>query len=111
MTARRNEDGLEPIGPKSVIRLARCDRHTPAWKKAIGRIFRVGYYSRRDGLDCIWLVNERGEYEQATDHDFLFKYFDIIQLSEEKNLYGRRKPILQPVIRAGTHATSKRARV
>ena len=27
----------------------------------IGRRFRIGYYSRQDGLDCIWLVNEKGE--------------------------------------------------
>jgi hypothetical protein len=93
--------------PKSVVRLARCDKNTPAWRKQIGRIFRVGYYSRQDGLDCVWLVNEAGEYEQSTDHDFLFRYFDIIQQSDEKNLYGRRKPVLKPIIRAGTGLVRK----
>jgi hypothetical protein len=51
----------------------------------------VGYYSREDGLDCIWLVNEDGTYEQTTDRDFLLKYFDMEYLSHEKNLYGKGK--------------------
>jgi hypothetical protein len=60
----------------------------------------VGYYSRQDGLDCIWLVNESGEYQETVDHDYLFKYFDVIQVSDEKSLYGARKPQISPVIRA-----------
>jgi hypothetical protein len=42
-----------------------------------------------DGLDCIWLVNEEGEYEQTTDHKYLAKYFEIEMVSKEKSLYGR----------------------
>jgi HEAT repeats/PBS lyase HEAT-like repeat len=68
--------------------LVRADRQTPSWQKEIGRQFRVGYYSRKDGLDCIWLVNERGKYEQTTGRDFLYKYFEIEELSQEKNFYG-----------------------
>jgi hypothetical protein len=44
-----------------------------------------------DGLDCIWLVNEDGEYEQTTDHSFLAKYFKIEVVSKEKSLYGRHR--------------------
>jgi hypothetical protein len=69
----------------------RFDKHTPAWRKDIGRQFRVGYYSRKDGLDCIWLVNESGKYEQTTDRAFLLKYFDVERLSKEKDLFGRGK--------------------
>jgi hypothetical protein len=57
--------------------LIRADDQTPSWKEDIGRQFRVGYYSPNDGLDCIWLVNENGEYEQTTDRKFLLKYFDV----------------------------------
>jgi hypothetical protein len=39
-------------------------------------------------LDCIWLVNEDGEYEQTTDREFLLKYFEIERLSDERNFYG-----------------------
>jgi len=79
------------IPPRSRVRLLRADRQTPYWQKANGRQLRIGYYSRKDGLDCIWLVNENGAYEQTTDRAFLLKYFDVEQLSREKNFYGRGK--------------------
>ncbi len=85
------------IPPRSRVRLIRADRHTPSWKKAIGRQFRIGYYSRKDGLDCIWLVNENGAYEQTTDRAFLVKYFDVEHLSQEKNFYGRGKRRLRKI--------------
>lgn len=76
------------IPPRSRVHLVRADRHTPGWRKDIGRQFRIGYYSRKDGPDCIWLVNESGKYEQTTDREFLLKYFRIERLSDDKNLYG-----------------------
>jgi len=79
------------IPPGSRVRLARFDKHTPSWRGDVGREFRVGYYSRKDGLDCIWLVNEDGKYEQTTDRTFLLKYFDVDRLSQETNFYGRGK--------------------
>jgi hypothetical protein len=79
------------IPPRSRVRLIRADKDTASWKKDIGRQFRVGYYGRKDGLDCIWLVNESGEYEQTTDRKFLLKHFDIEHLSGETNLYGKGK--------------------
>ena len=85
------------IPPRSRVRLIRADRQTPSWEKANGRQFRIGYYSRKDGLDCIWLVNENGTYEQTTDRAFLLKYFDVEQLSQEKNLYGRGKRRLRKI--------------
>ena len=75
------------IPPRSRVRLVRADRHTPGWRKDIGRQFRIDYYSRKDGLDCIWLVNESGKYEQTTDREFLLTYFRIERPSDEKNLY------------------------
>lgn len=76
------------IPPRSQVRLIRADRHSLSWREDIGRQFRVGYYSRKDGLDCIWLVNESGKYEQTTDRELLLKYFRVELLSDEKNLYG-----------------------
>ena len=63
------------IPPRSRVRLVEADRKTPSWRKHIGRQFRVGYYSRKHGLDCIWLVNEKGEYEQTTDRNFSGEVF------------------------------------
>jgi hypothetical protein len=77
--------------------LIRADDQTPSWKEDIGRQFRVGYYSPNDGLDCIWLVNENGEYEQTTDRKFLLKYFDVEHWSREKNFFGRGKARLRKI--------------
>jgi hypothetical protein len=85
------------IPPRSRVRLIRADRQTPSWKRAIGRQFRIGWYSHKDGLDCIWLVNENGTYEQTTDRAFLLKYFDVEHLSQEKNFYGRGKRRLRKI--------------
>ena len=52
----------------------------------------IGYYSKADGLDCIWLVNDEGEYEQTVDHEFLRKYFEIENVSSERSLYGKDRP-------------------
>jgi len=79
------------IPPRSRVRLVRADKQVPSWKKDVGRQFRVGYYSRKDGLECIWLVNESGKYEQTTDRPFLLKYFELERLSQEKNFYGKGK--------------------
>jgi hypothetical protein len=50
-----------------------------------------------DGLDCIWLVNEQGEYEQTIDHDFLTKFFEIESVSRERSLYGKNRPPLRAI--------------
>ena len=85
------------IPPRSVFRLARSDGRTPGWKADVGRSFRIGYYSRQDGLDVVWLVNEQGKYEQTTNRDFLLKYFEPIEISNETNLYGIGKPQFEPL--------------
>jgi hypothetical protein len=79
------------IPPRSRVRLVRVDRHVPSWRKETGREFRVGYYRRQDGLDCIWLVNETGEYEQTITRDHLLRYFDIVRLTDERDYYGVHK--------------------
>jgi hypothetical protein len=91
----------KPIPPLSVVRLAFADVRTPRWLNQVGKVFRVGYYSQQDGLDCVWLVNDDGKYEQATDHKFLYRYFDIIHRSGETSLHGRRRPKIPPIRRAG----------
>lgn len=84
-----------PIPPCSIVRIKATPRNV--LRKEVGRRFRIGYYSWLDGLDCIWLVNDEGKYEQTIDHDFLQKYFDIETLSKEKSLYGRNRPQFQPL--------------
>jgi hypothetical protein len=83
----------EPIPPLSVVRVKSAA--SSPWRKQMGRQFRIGYYSKLDGLDCIWLVNEKGEYEQTIDHKFLRKFFEIENISKERSLYGRNRPHLE----------------
>jgi hypothetical protein len=87
------------IPPRSRVRLVRADKTTPTWRREIGPQFRIGYYSRPDGLDCIWLVNEQGEYEQTTDRDGLLRYFAIEKLTDERDYYGAHKRKLGPLQR------------
>src|SRR3954465_15703499 len=96
---------LDIIPPRSKVELVRADKNTERWKANIGRRFRVGYYSRQDRLDCIWLVNDAGEYEQTTDHEALSKYFKIVKRSKEKDLFGANRRRL-PRLRTSTHAAS-----
>jgi hypothetical protein len=83
------------IPPKTLVRLSRCDEATPGWRKQIGREFRVGYYSPQDGLDCIGLVNDSGDYEQTTDRRRLLMYFDVLRLSHESDLHGEKRTPLR----------------
>ena len=84
------------VPPRSVVILSSVDAEsTPDWQEDRGRIFRVGYYNPEDGLDCIWLVNEGGEYEQTTDRNALLKHFIILQLSNETDLFGDSRPPLR----------------
>ena len=86
------------VPPRSVVILATVDpRKSPDWKADRGRMFRIGYYSPKDGLDCIWLVNDAGEYEQTTDRVSLLQHFVILHLSNEKDLYGTKRPALKPL--------------
>jgi hypothetical protein len=80
--------GGKVIPPQSVVRLgARCGNDQ-------GRIFRVGHYNRQDGLNCVWQINESGEYEQTTDQKSIGKQFEVLCLSKETDLYGvNRSPL------------------
>ncbi|MGA3293040.1 MAG: hypothetical protein ABSE45_03540 [Candidatus Acidiferrales bacterium] len=117
MSARLREDltggtvqKAIPIPPLSVVRLASADKRTPGWHEDVGRIFRVGYYGRNDGLDCIWLVNDEGIYEQTTDHAFLYRYFDVIHFAKESDLYGLRRPRIPPIRQADLKRSGRKSR-
>jgi len=69
-------------------------RSLATWRDDQDRIFRVGYYSRQDGLDCVWLVNETGEYEQTTDQKSIETEYEILSVSGETDLYGVDREVL-----------------
>lgn len=55
------------------------------------RIFRIGYYSPQDGLECIWLVNEDGEYCETVDRTYLIKHFEALLISNEVDYFGKSR--------------------
>jgi hypothetical protein len=92
---RRKYSFPVPIPPCSVISVRR--RAGSPWAKEVGRKFRIGYYSKMDGLDCIWLVDAKGKYNQSIDHEYLNKFFDIQFIAKERSLYGRGRPQFSPI--------------
>jgi hypothetical protein len=45
-----------------------------------------------DGLDCIWLADEKGKHSQTTDHESLNRFFDVQSIAKERSFYGRGRP-------------------
>lgn len=86
-----------PIPPLSVVRLKKLWPHARKQKHEIGQTLRIGYYSRQDDLDCIWLVNDTGDYFWTIDHDFLEKYFEVVERSKETSFHGAARPKLKPI--------------
>ena len=84
-----------PISPRSVITV-RHDNPGPA-RSLLGLILRVGYYSKQDGTNVVWLVFPNGEYQQTTSQAYINRHFRILHEDEDPDLYGDARPILQPL--------------
>ena len=84
------------IPPKSVIRLIKTGPH---WDEdlTVGASFRIGYYSKMDGPNCVWLVDARGCYERTWDQKSLLDYFEIVSLSHEADIYGAHRTTIGPL--------------
>jgi hypothetical protein len=89
-TIRANAYFGKVISPRSVVKLL------SPWGNDQGRVFRIGYYSRQDGLNCVWLVNESGTYEQTTDQKSIDEDFEVLELSAETDMYGVDHEALGP---------------
>ena len=84
----------KPIPPRSVLRLIKLWPNARKQGHEIGEIWRVGYYSKQDGLDCIWLVNTEGVYDWTSDHDWLCRKFEVLSLSDEEDFHGDDRDVL-----------------
>lgn len=78
----------KPIPPRSVVALKRLWPHARKRGHEIGETRRIGYYRRQDGLDCVWLVDDKGDYGWATDHNWLYEHFEVVKISDETDLFG-----------------------
>jgi hypothetical protein len=83
------------LPPRSVLRVRAIAN--PEIDIHAGDTFRVGYYSKQDGLDCVWLVNHLGEYEQTWDQKSLLDTFKVVELSDETDLFGTDRPKIEAI--------------
>jgi hypothetical protein len=88
----KSHDNPVPIPPLSLVRIARATSRQPAWGNQLGRVFRVGYYRPSDGLDCVWLVDDAGNYVETVDQAMIRTHFTIEHLSDERDLFGEHRP-------------------
>jgi hypothetical protein len=83
------------IPPLSVVQVVRIEDE-PNWNGYLGRIFRIGYYNPQDGLDCVWLVDDKGEYRETMDQEMIKTHFKVLELSNETDLFGVERPVIGP---------------
>ena len=88
-----------PLPPNSVVKLVRLWPHARKRGYELGQTWRVGYYSRQDGLDVVWLVDATGDYRQTADHDWIERHFQVVRISAEKSTFGHNRSRL-PALRA-----------
>lgn len=82
----------QPLPPGSVVRV--LPNANGPYRHLADHDLRVGFYSKQDGLDCVWLVLPNGEYAETTDHRHLARYFHIQSVSDETDLFGEnREPL------------------
>ena len=62
---------LEIIPPLSLVQILKVTANEPDWEGHEGRIFRIGYYRENDGLDCVWLVEDDGDYGETVDQEMI----------------------------------------
>lgn len=88
----------QPIPPLSIVRVVKVTSSEPDWnpEEYLGKEFRIGYYSAQDGLDCVWLVDEQGHYNEAVDQEMIRTHFQVLEMSAEDDLFGTDRPIIGP---------------
>jgi hypothetical protein len=79
-----------------VVRVVKVTRSEPAGKDYEGRIFRIGYYRKNDGLDCVWLVDDDGNYNETVDQEMIRTHFEVPERSQETGLDGVDRPEIGP---------------
>jgi len=86
----------KPLPPGTILRLAKLWPHARKKGHEIGEIRQVGYYSRQDGLDCVWLVDDKGRYNWSADQKWVLDKFEVVKRSVEPGLYGKTKRKIDP---------------
>jgi hypothetical protein len=83
--------------PETQLKLIRLWPHAHKKNHFKGEIRRVGYYSKKDGLDCIWLVDNNGNYNWTADIEFIKKHFIVFKKARNRSIYGFKKKPLKEI--------------
>lgn len=76
------------IYPETIVKIKKLWPWAKSKGYFVGQIWEVGYYSKRDGLDFIWLCDDKERrYTWSVDGDFLEKYFVVKEKSKNRRLY------------------------
>jgi len=94
---RHQAGGQSIVPPGSLLRLIKKPAGAVEWKKKIGRICRVGYYNKKDGLGIIWIVNQFGEYVEMIEQKDAGVYFEVVEFANERDFYGDNRPPLSRI--------------
>ena len=84
------------VPPLSVVQVVKVTKDEPSWDGYEGRVFRIGYYNPQDGLDCVWLVTDEGQYRETVDQEMIRTHFKVLYLSDETDFYGVDRPVIGP---------------
>ena len=49
------------------MKIVKVTTNEPDWRDCLGMVFRVGYLRKSDGLNCVWLVDDSGNYVETVD--------------------------------------------
>ena len=72
-----SESSPSIVPPLTVVQVTNVTANESNWKDYEGRVFRIGYYRKDDGLDCVWLVDDEGVYLEAVDQEMIRTHFKI----------------------------------
>jgi hypothetical protein len=84
------------IPPLSLVKVVKVTSQEPAWAGYEGRVFRIGYYRPQDGLDCVWLVEDDGDYSETVDQEMIRTHFEVLHRNDESDLFGLDRPVIGP---------------
>jgi hypothetical protein len=99
------------VPPLSVVQVIKVTANEPDWEGYKGRVFRIGYYRKKDGLDCVWLVDDEGNYTETVDQEMIRTHFMILQLSDESDLFGVDRSVIGPRRTGGSGSHESQMRV
>lgn len=85
------------IPPLSEVKIIHVPEDQPDWVGQEGRLFRVGYYRKHDGLDRVWLVDDEGNYCKTVDQKMIKTHFEVESESTVTDLFGLNSPVIQAI--------------